>query len=1339
MLSATMLSPRAQWSRRFLSAFVPLAMLALLASLWLWRNEREQNLLNLAQRTDLQLAASQRDIANALTESAVDLMLLSNDPAVRLLVGKAPAQWGEQSEQFLNLLAYKSIYAQARLLDLRGRERLRIRLAGGEPYQVNSEGLQDSHDSEYFIEGVGLARGQIYLSALELNRDRGQLEKPYRPTMRLATPMFDVDGNKRGVLVLDLVANQLFERLRAGAPEGSRLSLVDSRGQWLAGGREEDNFSLLTRTGRTLPERSPSVWAKMASGISGHFLDDGGLWNYRRVQPADPAKRPESSRLKLPFVTVDRALDWILLSEHDEDALQPNLADAQRLSLLFGGGALALALVGAILLATQAIRGEAKLAREQIFLGLLEQAPLGVMVLDQAGEGYFFSRNWLNLTALSASLARGHGWWSLFEPADQERMQAALAELAAGQVPPRLEMQLRRADGSRRWVVCMFSAGPGAMLKAIACIISFADIQASKDHAARLATALKLVQGVLDGSGDPILAIDAQMRVSLANPALGQTFGSLYRDAPEPGDQLFDWMARFPTDQGNLLTQFGNALQGKHGQLRLTLGPMRRLFDASFAPLRDDSGELNGAILFARDVTDMARIQARVARSEELFRAVFNGSLDAVFVMEVVKNEAGRIVDFSYVEANQQALAVVNASREYFLGRLLSEIQPLSYELGYFDRYVRSIERGEPFVEEAYLDYLGVVPGWYENRVVPMGWGVTLTSRNITARKQAELVLASNEALQRNIFDSSPYAIVAVGIDGLITLFNKAAEQMLGYSAAELVGRHTPTLFHDNTELARYALELGEQLGETVEPNMQMFMLAARHEPLVREWTYLHREGRRIPVKLTLSVRLDGSGKPAGSMGIAYDVSEQRQVEEERDRLHAVVEALPDMVSMASLDERLIYINLAGRRMRGIAPDEDLVDVHAKRGCTDWSYQLISNIAVPQALAGQPWQGDTQWQLPDGQIIDTRQLLVAPRMNGREPSFTATITHDLSEMRAMEAKMVEEDALLNSILESVQDAIVVINERAEVQALNPAVADLFGYGLHRVMGKPVAMLLPDALADKHTQAFARYIATGEHGSQVIGQRREILGQRQDGSTFPLELTVSEIQLGSKRLFTWVMRDISERKAFEERLLENIDEMRVTQQALNAANEQLLRANTDLGRMAQQDGLTGVANRRAFDQRFAIEWSRAVRMNHPLALLMIDVDHFKKYNDGYGHQLGDECLRKVAQILQASVPRASDFAARYGGEEFVILLPETEADGGLSVAARIRQGLADATIPHAFSPTHAYLTASVGIAAVIPQPGMAADFLLAAADQALYQAKKAGRDRAVVSEQGPGGA
>jgi diguanylate cyclase (GGDEF)-like protein len=172
-----------------------------------------------------------------------------------------------------------------------------------------------------------------------------------------------------------------------------------------------------------------------------------------------------------------------------------------------------------------------------------------------------------------------------------------------------------------------------------------------------------------------------------------------------------------------------------------------------------------------------------------------------------------------------------------------------------------------------------------------------------------------------------------------------------------------------------------------------------------------------------------------------------------------------------------------------------------------------------------------------------------------------------------------------------------------------------------------------------------------------------------------------------------------------------------------------RLNLELAQLARQDTLTKLANRRCFDERLLEEWDRSLRGQHELALLFLDVDHFKKYNDTYGHSAGDDCLAAVARVIHESLKRPADLASRYGGEEFVVLLPETTRKGATEVAERILLGIEALSIPHAASTTAACVTVSIGLTSCIPDTGLA-QVLLDAADSALYSAKHSGRNRIV---------
>ena len=160
-----------------------------------------------------------------------------------------------------------------------------------------------------------------------------------------------------------------------------------------------------------------------------------------------------------------------------------------------------------------------------------------------------------------------------------------------------------------------------------------------------------------------------------------------------------------------------------------------------------------------------------------------------------------------------------------------------------------------------------------------------------------------------------------------------------------------------------------------------------------------------------------------------------------------------------------------------------------------------------------------------------------------------------------------------------------------------------------------------------------------------------------------------------------------------------------------------------------DGLTGVGNRRCFDEHLKSEWDRAARLGAPLSVALVDVDLFKRYNDHYGHLSGDECLRRLAAVMKASLRRPTDMVARYGGEEFALLLPDTDADGALRLANQIRKELLEAHIEHAESSVGPLLTISVGLCTRPPDAVGSAAGLLEIADAQLYLAKSRGRDQA----------
>lgn len=187
-------------------------------------------------------------------------------------------------------------------------------------------------------------------------------------------------------------------------------------------------------------------------------------------------------------------------------------------------------------------------------------------------------------------------------------------------------------------------------------------------------------------------------------------------------------------------------------------------------------------------------------------------------------------------------------------------------------------------------------------------------------------------------------------------------------------------------------------------------------------------------------------------------------------------------------------------------------------------------------------------------------------------------------------------------------------------------------------------------------------------------------------------------------------------------------------ALREMQKQLEQSNQELRRLSSLDGLTGIPNRRIFDETMKNEWSRSLREPSELSLILIDIDHFKLFNDNYGHQGGDDCLKQVATALDKVATRAADVVARYGGEEFGVILPMTEHKGAMMLADKMRRAIAELAIQHEASTTAEHVSISLGVATVIPDSDGSIEQLIEMADKALYQAKESGRNQVACKSQ-----
>lgn len=324
----------------------------------------------------------------------------------------------------------------------------------------------------------------------------------------------------------------------------------------------------------------------------------------------------------------------------------------------------------------------------------------------------------------------------------------------------------------------------------------------------------------------------------------------------------------------------------------------------------------------------------------------------------------------------------------------------------------------------------------------------------------------------------------------------------------------------------------------------------------------------------------------------------------------------------------------------------------------------------------------------------------------RLPEVIARVRAQLN-FRSTNQSHTQQAKRLRMIVEGMDEGLMLLGQDGRIQYANPASERCLGHSESELAGRPLADLLAEPLAIDYAAYFER--RDGAPDETLLARcrgTREVLLRQRDGSLRAMDLSLSPMATG-EQLYVALLHDITHHKQSE----------------------------TALQRAAMADPLTGIANRRQFDACLEREWQRAIRTARPLSLLVLDVDHFKLYNDLLGHAAGDQCLQAIASTLQAHALRATDLAARYGGEEFVLLLPDTQYAGAAKLAESIRADVERLRVPNPRSTTSDFVTVSIGAATFVPTQVDDIRSLFLAADRAMYEAKAAGRNRVLSVEGG----
>lgn len=432
----------------------------------------------------------------------------------------------------------------------------------------------------------------------------------------------------------------------------------------------------------------------------------------------------------------------------------------------------------------------------------------------------------------------------------------------------------------------------------------------------------------------------------------------------------------------------------------------------------------------------------------------------------------------------------------------------------------------------------------------------------------------------------------------------------------------------------------------------------------------------------------------------------------DKEQLEMIFNTSPDATSITKLsDGTIVQVNEAFEELSGGNRD-DLIGKSTLEH-TFWNSINDRELYINQLKEkGFCKNLEFNFQKKDGTsmtgLVSGRTIIINNQMH------IYSIIRDITDRKAIEAALVESESTYKSILNASPDDITITDMAGNIQMVSKAAKKMFGY--EEDFDEFTSMKFEDFIVPEDLEraiSNIRLMFTEEYIKP-----NEYTGVRRDGSKFDIEVNSGLVRNpnGIPTKMIIIVRDISKRKQAEKQiqsLIQQLETERNTAQLISIT-----------------DSLTGLANRRCFDEAFSAEFFRIKRKGEFLSLIMLDVDHFKKYNDIYGHLAGDECLRQIGNILKNIVSRSSDVVARFGGEEFIVILPETDSKGANNIAELIRKSVEDLAITHSGSKTAEYVTISLGVVTVKATEFSEPEQVIALSDKAMYQAKNEGRNKVV---------
>lgn len=675
----------------------------------------------------------------------------------------------------------------------------------------------------------------------------------------------------------------------------------------------------------------------------------------------------------------------------------------------------------------------------------------------------------------------------------------------------------------------------------------------------------------------------------------------------------------------------------------------------------------------------------RTARqAQDTYRAVVEGGLDAFYVLKAQRDAAGAISDFSFAKANRRASQLFGLPLAQLLdGRGLRQLPPFPGSDDFFEKCVAVAASHQLREEECETRAPDGGSAWWQHQWIPLDDGVAVTSRDITSRKQIETRSRQSHNFLQSLIEYLPTLIYVKNMPtdrpGEMVIWNKAAEEVTGYPASQVIGRTLAEIFPP----AR---------AQDLQHLSNRMMVAPRVIDLP-EYPFRRPDGSEIFLRTISLPLLDENGKPEYLLGIAVDITERRTRELElrtsQAELAAASDSSPLGVFRTDADGRCTYVNRAYEQMSGLTAAQSLgagwvEAVHPQDRLK--VFQGWSRTARERSS----YQGAYRFLHGDGSIVWVSVKSAPIIVDGHLLGYVGSVD-DITARRAAERALQESEQHLRTTADMLPALVAFVGADQRFRFNNLAYERKFGIAREALRGMSMRELIGEALYQRALpwieQALAGATVTFEIDEHLNGAYHCL------ETTYTPEFDADEP--GRVLGFHLMAHDITAKKIHERRLVE----------------------------LTRIDSLTGLLNRAGFEARLEQAMANSRHARTLMAVMYLDVDHFKQINDTYGHPIGDALLQSfVARLLRTL--RSTDSVARLGGDEFTVIMENlTQPDSAATIAAKIGQAMRP---PFALEGQTVQVSASIGLA-YYRGGDQTREQLLKQADDMLYEAKNAGRD------------